>query len=188
MMNQKAAIQLTRLFSLCVGLLLASVPALDDFAAIPYDVLAGVPLLFAGLLCGLYFGTSPSNRDTRLGFVGAGIGVCALFVAAIFLVQSGSQSGVSFLIIGLPAVTGFGVFSIMVAYILSTSSEVSVPRWIPIALVVTPLVDPLANAVITPMLSVGLSITGLVWVGFGLTLRGKNQTLNSANATTSHAN
>lgn len=162
--------QATRGACITVGFLIAAFPALDNVVGLSYRILALVPLLFAGVLIGLYFATGHGAYLQHNALVGASIGVLVMLGPTILLVQSGPKPVVGVFIIGVPAVVGFAVFTLFVAYLLWSAPDTFVPRWISVALVVAPIVDPLVNAIITPILAVGISITGLSWIGVGLTL------------------
>jgi hypothetical protein len=169
MNRSNAAMWVARGACVVAGLVIAAVPTIDGFAGV-YRVLALVPFLFTGVLVGLYFATSHGARLERSALVGAGIGVLVMLVPAIFLVGSGS-SVVAFFIIGVPAAVGFTVFVLFMAYLLWSASGIRVPRWVPVSLVVVPVLDPLLNGVLIGLLPVGVSATGLAWVATGVTLR-----------------
>ena len=172
MNRSKAALWVARSGCVVTGLLIAAIPALDDLAGV-YRMLALVPFLFAGLLVSLYFATGRGARLERSALIGAGIGVLVMIVPAAFLV-GGGWSVVAIVIVGVPAVVGFAVFTLFVAHLLWTAAGIRVPRWIPVSLVAVPIVDPLLNGILIDILPVGVSVTGLAWVATGMTLRPSN--------------
>ena len=170
MKTTHATLWVTRAACVLAGLLIAVVPALDDLTIIAYRVLPLVPPLFAVVLVGSYFATDRGASLHRSALVGAGIGVVVMLVPAVLALGGGPMPAVGILILGVPAVVGFTVFVLFVAYLLWSASGIRVPRWIPLGLVVVPILDPLVNGVLVGILPVGISVTGLVWIATGITL------------------
>ena len=178
----------TRSTCIAVGVLIAAFPAVDDIIGLSSRVLAFVPILFAGVLIGLYFTTDRSAHLQRSSFVGAGLGVLVMLVPVVLFVQSGPKPAVAAVIIGVPAVVGFAVFTLFMAYLLWSVPDPFAPRWVSVTLVVAPVVDPLVNAIITPVLSVGISVTGLSWIVIGVTLRPDNDLDDDSTTATTQTN
>lgn|GEM_PF-4859211 len=178
--NAQIALWVTRGACILAGFFIAVVPALDDLITTAYRVLLIVPPLFAVVVAGLYFATDRGTSLHRSALVGAGIGVVVMIAPVALALGSSLLSVVAIFVLGVPAVVGFTVFVLFVAYLLWTASGLSVPRWIPVALVVVPVVDPILNAVLISILPIGISVTGLTWVTTGLVLHRDSNTDHDA--------
>ena len=133
--------------------------------------LAIVPLLLAGIGTGLFLGTDRDTLSQHGAFVAGGIGVLLMMAAVVLFAPAGPKPVGAVFIFVPPALVGFGLFTLAVAYIIWAAPDVLAPRWIAAMLVAATLVDPFVISALTHYLSVGISVTGLAWITTGLALR-----------------
>lgn len=178
-MQRRRSLQGTRIAFALAGVLIAIVPLGDHLVPLPNQAFTAIPLFFALGFYGYY--TSVARVDS-VSLLPLGIGILGLVVMGVgsfLLAVSNGAPIASVFIIAVPSVTGYVLFTLTMAYFLWTSETATIPKWVPVALIVLPILDPLVNAVLTPILSAGVSITGLSWLLVSVALRSENH--NNAN-------
>lgn len=159
------------LFALLGGVFWALVPVLDDvipgFVAVA--VVAPVLLLFGVVELHDRYGDVYGSTG-RAGNLLLGVGLVLGTIAAVAWVTLAGGL-VTIFVVGLPALTGavaVAVGSGLLAYALVAAE--SIPRSLAVAFALALPASPLVNAVLTPLLSVGVGTYGLAWVAMSVHL------------------
>ena len=171
-MNSRKTTHALRVFCIVAGAFIAVIPALDEITStFSYRVLALPLLLCAGIFVATVSIADSSTDHRRIALTAGGIGVLLMAFAGIVIFQSGGGSVAYFVIFALPVFVGYAGFIGSVAYLFWAAPNIHVSRWIPVLLVMAPIIDPIANGIWVTILPAGVSVVGLVWVLTGLVLR-----------------
>lgn len=135
-----------------------------------------VPILLLAGVYGIWRQSREKLASVDFLFLGAGF----VLLTALALWNATLPGGTPFVavfVLGLPALVALllvGIGSVLLAYRLSVAE--SLPRWGAVLFAVALPLDPLFNALVTPILGVGVSLYGLAWVALGCSLLNTGRT------------
>ncbi|MFC5970565.1 hypothetical protein ACFPYI_04400 [Halomarina salina] len=148
------------------GLLWALVPLLDGIYP-TYELLVGIlPLLLAGGVYGIHRTYDTSRSDIVLMASGLGF----LLVAALIFTWARLTAGsIAFVLLtGLPAGVGMVLVALGTGKLAHRLWKLdAMPSWLAVGFSAALPLDPLVNALVTPLFSFGVSVYGLSWILVG---------------------
>lgn len=162
-------IQLAGIVGMIGGILWAVIPLLDDLYPIYLKTLAVVPVLLILAVYGIW--TQYSEDLTRVDVAPLVVGFGVLTVVALWNATISAGNLAATFAVGVPAILGLllvGIGSLLLAYRLRHAGCISRRTAILFALAL-PL-DPLFNALVTPLIGTGLSLYGFAWFVVGVRL------------------
>lgn len=162
-------IRLAGIAGMVGGTLWAIIPLVDGVYPLYMKTLAVVPALLILTVYGIW--TRYRESISRVDVASLALGFGVLTVVALWNATISDGNLAATFVIGGTALFGLllaGIGSLLLAYRLRSAGRIS--RWIAILFAVALPLDPLFNALVTPLIGAGLSLYGLAWFAMGFLL------------------